>query len=64
MEQLVQRIDEFITACGDVKPPSEEEKLKCPPPRGGFAQVRFSYNHCMGAGNQAGEAIFIWYLQV
>ena len=33
MEQLVRWIDEFITACGDVEPPLEEEKRL----RGDFA---------------------------
>lgn len=58
IEQLVWWIDKFITACGDVKLPSEKEKH----PQGHFAQPCFGYNHEMGAGNQAGKAIFYFFL--
>jgi len=50
MEQLVRRIDEFVTACG-IQPPFEKHA------RGDFAQAVFGYNHGMGAGEQAGKPI-------
>jgi hypothetical protein len=50
MEQLVRRIDEFVTACG-IQPALENHA------RGDFAQVMFGYNHGMGAGNQASKPI-------
>jgi hypothetical protein len=46
MEQLVRRIDEFVTACG-IQPSFEKHA------RGDFAQALFGYNHGMGAGKQA-----------
>lgn len=51
MEQLIQWIDEFVTACG-IQLPSGKH------PQGEFAQAIFGYNHGMGAGDLAGDPIY------